>query len=191
MYSRVATFVSVVSGALLGALAALVSVTPARPPAEPIPAPAQPASVSAETPPKPASVGVPPATSAAGAPKSPEPPAQETLTDVSLSCARGDPDNCLRAAALWEATGVPGDPARARDHLLRAVRIYTLRCEKKNAVACNELAKLQMEGRGVEKNKHNARALRQRALDLCRRRPEPACETLAQPDPLTDAAASR
>jgi TPR repeat protein len=191
MYSRVATFVSVVSGALLGALAALVSVTPARPAAEPIPPPAQPASVSAEPPPKPASTAAAPAMPAASAPSSPEPPSKETLTEISLSCARGDPDNCRRAAAFWEATGVPGDPKRARDHLLRAVRIYTLRCEKKNPVACNELAKLQMEGRGVEKNKNNARALRQRALDLCRRRPEPACESLAQPDPLTDAAASR
>src|SRR5262245_21342766 len=179
MYSRVATFVSIVSGALLGALAALISVTPPRSStAEPSPPPAAPVVASSE----PAAT----ATSTIGGAPDAAPPAPvnsaaldaEKLAELSRSCSDGDPASCLRAAAAWEATGVPGDPARAKDHLERAVRLYTHRCVERDPVACVELAALHTEGRGVEKSERNARALRTHAQVLCRRRPQPACKNV-------------
>src|SRR5262245_19783900 len=103
MYSRVATFVSVVSGALLGALAALISVTPSRPAPDAKATQESAISRTAAQTAKPDGAVAPAASAPAAAPtpSAPKPPDAEKLSEMSLSCSRGDPADCLRAASVW------------------------------------------------------------------------------------------
>lgn len=103
-------------------------------------------------------------------------PDKQAVSDASLRCSRGEPLDCLRAAQAWEeGRGVPANVRRARDHMFIGVRIFHERCMSHDAEACWILAGLHHEGHGVPQNDANARALEDRARELCRKHPEPAC----------------
>jgi TPR repeat protein len=136
---------------------------------------------------------------AASAPPSREDPsergsgsASEAVTDggqqvadleaVALSCARGDPDDCLRAAGAYELGRVVApDPKLARDFLAHAIRKYSELCTEREPAACAALAELHASGHGVPKSDVSAAALRARALESCATRPHSICGQLGGP----------
>jgi TPR repeat protein len=179
---------SVVLGAALGAFAALMSgrspaprrqAAPALPAAATVVAAAS-ASVEAQA----RVVPAPPRPDVRAGEDVPlrEQPLEATESAVlaaALSCARGEPDDCLRAAEAYEAgRGVEPSPGRARDFRSSAIKRYAEDCTARDPDACHALATFRATGRALAQSVEAAEVLMDRARQACRRRPAPICDKL-------------
>jgi len=93
--------------------------------------------------------------------------------------ARGEDDNCLRAAEAFQAgVGVPQDDKRARDFRSTAIKRYAIRCNRRDPDACHALSMLHARGFGLKQDPQAAKALLERARTACRTRQAPICARL-------------
>jgi hypothetical protein len=187
---RLLTWAAMIAGALLGALAALWRASPT---AEVMAATLPPRPVSQVPSVEPverdvrSTTGVmaaraAPAThsSAAGPLRERPVPATEVELEKAMSnCARGEDDDCLRAAEAFQAgRGVPQDDKRARDFRSTAIRRYAVRCNRRDPDACHALSMLHARGFGLKQDPQAAKALLERARSACRTRPAAICARL-------------
>jgi|RhiMethySRZTD1v2_1073278.scaffolds.fasta_scaffold05683_8 hypothetical protein len=106
-------------------------------------------------------------------------PTAEAVREAMLSCARGDDDDCLRAAEAIEAgRGVAADAKRARDFRATAIKRYARRCTHRDPDACYAFSMLHARGFGVKQDAASARVLLERARLACRTRQAAICERL-------------
>jgi hypothetical protein len=110
------------------------------------------------------------------------PSTKERLLAAEVSCTRKVPEDCERAArALDSGTLKARDPERARMLNRIALTVYVKQCEADRALACARLAEMNETGEIVQKNPANARSLRSRYHELCAKKPaQPGCSP-AQP----------
>jgi TPR repeat protein len=64
-----------------------------------------------------------------------------------------------------------------------AVSQWSAACTARDAEACSELANLHERGIGVPPSAEQAKALRERARDLCKQKPSAFCDTLQKEPP--------
>jgi hypothetical protein len=120
------------------------------------------------------------ATSAAGLLRErPLPATVAELEQVTASCARGEDDDCLRAAEAFQTgRGVPLDEKRARDFRSTAIKRYAVRCNRRDPDACHALSMLHARGFGLKQDAQAAKALLERARVACRTRSAAICARL-------------
>lgn len=98
---------------------------------------------------------------------------------AELDCARGVTKMCLAGAAALR----DGDAGRGRVLENLAVSQWSAACTARDAEACFELANLHERGIGVAPSADGAKALRERARDLCKQKPSVFCDTLQKQAP--------
>ncbi|MCC6903823.1 MAG: hypothetical protein IT377_32950 [Polyangiaceae bacterium] len=196
--ARGATTAAIVSGVVVGTLAALCSGPPAPGPAPtrsdvtPVmaggPAPT-PERVAARPPPagppaaSPVPVPTPSPTPTASAPRV-APDEGDELDRVSVAelekrCAFRQPASCSAAARAFEAgRDTRADAAKARLYRSLALSLLDERCVARDAQACHDLSLLHERGLGVKPSPETAGALRRRALELCVGKTSPFCGQL-------------
>jgi hypothetical protein len=92
-------------------------------------------------------------------------------------CSWGAPGDCMRVAHAYRDRD-PSDAKRARLYYQLAISIYTRECRARDPVACQALSRLYATADGIKLDRVQARALRARALELCRIHPQPECAKL-------------
>ncbi|MBI3206517.1 MAG: sel1 repeat family protein [Myxococcales bacterium] len=198
--ARGATTAAIVSGVVVGTLAALCSGPPAPGPAPtrsdvtPVmtggPAPT-PERVAAGRPPagppvaSPVPVPTPspsptPTASAPGvAPDEGDELDRVPVVELEKRCAFRQPASCSAAARAFEAgRGIRADAAKARLYRSLALSLLDERCVARDAQACLDLSLLHERGLGVKPSPEAAGALRRRALELCVGKTSPFCGQL-------------
>jgi TPR repeat protein len=187
---RLLTWAAMIAGALLGALAALWRAVPT---AEVMAAPLPPRPVNQVQSAPPIEKDVhsmapvaaarlaSAAHSSAGGPlrERPVPATEDELEKAMSNCARGEDDDCLRAAEAFQTgRGVRQDEKRARDFRSTAIRRYAVRCNRRDPDACHALSMLHARGFGLKQDPVAAKALLERARLACRTRPAAICARL-------------
>jgi hypothetical protein len=195
---RLLTWAAIVAGSCLGALAAVWREPPPTPEVAAVTLPVRPLAqirrgeaaevvgrMTEVSPPQseaslPLERVVTKASTAAGPVRErPLPSTLSELEETTASCARGEDDDCLRAAEAYQ-TGRVGqaDEKRARDFRSTAIRRYAVRCNRRDPDACHALSMLHARGFGLKQDAYAARALLERARLACRTRPAGICARL-------------
>jgi hypothetical protein len=188
--SRVATWLALLAGALIGGAAAVVVSSRSRPPPPP-PAVTEPAPVSTPSaaPERRAVAEAAPADAApesaptgpvtAYAPSLPNRPG--ALKTASLHCAWGQIEACLQtAAAFRDGRGTDADPGEARLYEHRARELAIELCEEGHAEACYAMAYMYEHGVGVARKPEKVAGLIARVRMLCHINAVPICRRVVQ-----------
>jgi hypothetical protein len=164
------TNLAIIAGAAIGVTGAVFAGKPKPPRPEPIattPVPV-PSSTESSTPRAPPAASSQPMESADAV-------APVAVRAAELDCARGVTKMCLIAASA--------DAGQSRVFANLAVSQWSAACTGRDAEACHELANLHERGIGVPASAEQAKALRQRARDLCGEKRSAFCDSLRRETP--------
>lgn len=181
--TRIATWLAIAAGGLIGAAAAMMGHSAAPPPPPARPAATTPAATGAETAPRSdAEAGsldaarktAPSHPAMRYAPPLPARPA--AVKRAALHCAWGHIEPCLQTAAAYRTgSGVDTEPGEAKLYEHRARELAIDLCEEGHAEACYALAYMYQHGISMPARPDKVPGLIRRVRMLCHIRATPIC----------------
>ncbi|HEY3233830.1 MAG TPA: hypothetical protein VGJ84_03885 [Polyangiaceae bacterium] len=102
---------------------------------------------------------------------------EAALRRAEIRCDRLLPEECARLADAYERGEVAEkDPERVRRYRKVTLTLYVRRCQSGDPVSCFQLSRMYREGDVVSPDSTSARALSERAQELCKGKTDEACE---------------